>query len=149
MIFFHQIGRRSGAKPTISLIAPIVHKVRLDLQFKSVAKNLLNHARRKISTLNPLEMVADLLMKVTITTSGGDYNDSPRRHNGVKDNIDWSITGEEVEMLKAKVMPIYWESLLEISQRHNTGDETSLHSARLGSFRLFDGNTTIDQMLIS
>ena len=53
-------------------------------------------------------------MKVTITTRDREIdNDSPRRHNGVKDNIDWSITGEEVEMLKAKVMPIYWESLLE------------------------------------
>jgi len=40
------------------------------------------------------------------------YNHSPRRHNEVKDNIDWSITGDEVERLKAKVVPIYWESLL-------------------------------------
>jgi hypothetical protein len=42
----------------------------------------------------------------------GDYNESPTRRDGVKDSINWSITGEEVEMLKAKVMPIYWESLL-------------------------------------
>jgi hypothetical protein len=33
-------------------------------------------------------------------------------HNGAKDNIDWSTTGEKVEMLKAKVLPIYWKSLL-------------------------------------
>jgi hypothetical protein len=43
---------------------------------------------------------------------GGDYNNSPTRRNGVKDSINWSVTGEEVEMLKAKVVPIYWESLL-------------------------------------
>ena len=43
---------------------------------------------------------------------GEDYNDSPIRCNGVKDSINWSVIDEEVEMLKAKVMPIYWESLL-------------------------------------
>jgi hypothetical protein len=43
---------------------------------------------------------------------GEDYSDSPTRRNGVKDSINWNVTGEEVEMLKAKVVPIYWESLL-------------------------------------
>jgi len=32
-----------------------------------------------------------------------------------------------------------------ISQRRDTGDETSLHFARLGSLGLFDGKTAIDQ----
>ena len=31
----------------------------------------------------------------------------------VKDTIDWSIASDEIEMLKSKVVPIYWELLLE------------------------------------
>ena len=61
--------RRSGTKPTNSLIAPILRKVRLDVQLESVAKNPLNHVRRKMSTLYSLEMAADSLMEVEITTA--------------------------------------------------------------------------------
>jgi len=31
----------------------------------------------------------------------------------VKDGIDWSVKDKEVERLKAKVVPVYWESLLD------------------------------------
>jgi hypothetical protein len=44
---------------------------------------------------------------------GGDYDGSPEKCNTIKDGIDWSITDEEVERLKAKVVPLYWESLLD------------------------------------
>ena len=43
---------------------------------------------------------------------GGDYHSSPEKCIGVKDVINWSVTGEEVEMLKVEVVPIYWEALL-------------------------------------
>ena len=38
---------------------------------------------------------------------------SPERDYGIKDTVDWSITSDEVEVLKSKVVPIYWELLLE------------------------------------
>jgi hypothetical protein len=43
----------------------------------------------------------------------GDYNESPEKGNGVKDGIDWSVKDKEVERLKAKVVPVYWELLLD------------------------------------
>lgn len=43
----------------------------------------------------------------------GDYNRSPEMDNGVKDGIDWSTTTGDVEVLKARVIPFYWDSLLE------------------------------------
>ena len=53
----------------------------------------------------------------------GDYNDyedynespekSPEKGNGVKDGIDWSVNDKEVERLKTKVVPVYWELLLD------------------------------------
>ena len=43
----------------------------------------------------------------------GDYNDFPEQCNGVKDGIDWSVRNEEVKRLKVKVVPVYWESLLD------------------------------------
>ena len=50
---------------------------------------------------------------------GGCYNDFgdriefPKQCNGVKNGIEWSVKDEEVEMLKVKVVPVYWESLLD------------------------------------
>jgi hypothetical protein len=45
--------------------------------------------------------------------SGGFGDWSPEDDHEVKDTIDWSIAGDEIEMLKSKVIPIYWEFLLE------------------------------------
>jgi hypothetical protein len=46
-----------------------------------------------------------------------DYNKSPEKSpekdNGMKDGIDWNVKDKEVERLKAKVVPVYWESLLD------------------------------------
>jgi hypothetical protein len=46
-----------------------------------------------------------------------EYNESPEKSlekgNGVKDGVDWSVKDKEVERLKAKVVPVYWESLLD------------------------------------
>ena len=44
----------------------------------------------------------------------GEYNAFPAQRNEVKDGIDWSVKDEEVEMLKVKVVPVYWESLLDL-----------------------------------
>ena len=44
---------------------------------------------------------------------GGFSQSSPVKDYPVKDTIDWSITSDEIETLKAKVVPIYWELLLE------------------------------------
>ena len=68
MIFFHQTGRRNGAEPTDLLITPIVHTVKPEVQVECVVKNLLDHARKKISTLKHLKMMTDMNMKVAITT---------------------------------------------------------------------------------
>jgi hypothetical protein len=43
---------------------------------------------------------------------GGFGESSPEKGYVVKDTIDWSITGDEVEELKRKVVPAYWELLL-------------------------------------
>ena len=44
---------------------------------------------------------------------GGFGEWSPERDYGIKDTVDWSITSDEIEVLKSKVVPIYWELLLE------------------------------------
>jgi hypothetical protein len=45
---------------------------------------------------------------------GGGFGDSsPEKCQGVMDGIDWRITGGDVEELKSKMMPEYWESLLD------------------------------------
>ena len=36
---------------------------------------------------------------------------SPAQEDNINDVIDWSITGDEIENLKAKVVPMYWEKL--------------------------------------
>jgi hypothetical protein len=44
---------------------------------------------------------------------GGLGDSSPEKCHGVMDGIDWSITGDEVDELKSKAIPEYWESLLD------------------------------------
>lgn len=43
----------------------------------------------------------------------GEGGGSPERCYGVMDGIDWRITGDDVEELKFKAVPEYWESLLD------------------------------------
>ena len=45
---------------------------------------------------------------------GGGFGDSsPEKCHGVMDGIDWRITSDDVEELKSKAVPEYWESLLD------------------------------------
>jgi hypothetical protein len=41
---------------------------------------------------------------------GGFTNFSPEK---ARDNIDWGITNDDLEVLKSKVIPLYWEVLSE------------------------------------
>ena len=127
MKLFHLIGRESTAKLLISLKALSLHKVKFAIQIEPVPKNLLNHGRRNTSTLYLLEMATDSLMGMAadflmemvadslmgITMTAKITMSLQKRGNGVKDGIDWSIKDKEVERLKAKVLPVYWESLLD------------------------------------
>ena len=42
-----------------------------------------------------------------------DGGGSPERGYGFVNGIDWSITGDDVEELRSKVVREYWESLLD------------------------------------
>ena len=44
---------------------------------------------------------------------GGFGESSPEKDHGVVDGIDWSITCDDVGELRSKMMPPYWESLLD------------------------------------
>jgi hypothetical protein len=44
---------------------------------------------------------------------GGFADSSPEKCHGVMDGIDWRITGDDIDELKSKAVPEYWESLLD------------------------------------
>jgi len=45
----------------------------------------------------------------------GDWGSSPEKASEPNDVIDWTVTGNEVEILKAKVVPKYWELLVSVA----------------------------------
>jgi hypothetical protein len=105
MKLFHLIGRESDARPMIFVESPESTQRKICYANQKGAKNPIKPRKKKY------------VKSVSLGDGGGffngDDNESPEKGNGVKDGIDWSVKDKEVERLKAKVVPVYWESLLD------------------------------------
>src|SRR5579859_3102879 len=98
-------ARRGAKAPSPDFIAPrqsvltIKRHPRKSVQCRNASK-----ARQLPATTPPLAALGE----VDFVDWGGVEDSSPYK---AKDNIDWTVSAEDVEKLKLELLPCYWEKL--------------------------------------